>query len=294
MKLFARELSILLIVVGASCGKREAAPSAMGSGSATAASGSGSAMAAGSAGLGSGSGSDLTASPAVSAGDGSAAAGSAAMSLQTATGHYGMLLAATAGGKVTLTLSGGKTEQLADLTIVKVGDQATGESMAVEAGGKQGTVLNREVVFDSDIQRSPKGDFAVVTPLVECVDTCDHEAWLVHGSVKRSLVLEHTVDTAAAWDPQGTNVAVGGGHKLVLIKLPSGEVLSETDGYVGPAYAPDGTLYVRDENFGVFTFANEKAKKVGKGKRPKVPDGEFPADPKPVTFGPDGKFKTVD
>lgn len=293
MKLFARAISIFLIVVGASCGKRDGAPNVTGSGSATAVSGSGSAITAGSAGMATGSGSDQSASPAGSAAAGSTVDSSAAMSLQTATGRYGILLAETPGGKVTLTLDGGKTEELADLTIVKVMGDAAGP-MRVDVGGKQGTVKTDRIVYDDDIQRSPKGDFAVVTPLIECEDVCTKAVWLVHGSVKRWRALDSAVSPAAAWHPQGTNVAIGGSGQLVVLELPSGEVLNETNGYMGPAYSPDGTLYVRDDNFGVFTFADGKATKVGKGKKPKRIEGEFAVDPKPVTFGPDGKFKTID
>lgn len=295
MKSFVRAIPIFLIVVTASCGKRDASPNATGSGSGSAPpmTGSGSAIAGGSAGLAAGSGSDAAASPAGSAAAGSAADGSTAMSLQTATGNYGILLAETPGGTVTLTLDGGKTEELPDLTIVTI-TKEVGALWRVDVGGKQGAVEVEWIVGHENIERSPKGDFAVVTPIMECEDMCLRAVWLVHGSVKRWRALEFAHTPAAAWHPNGSNVAISGSDRLLLIALPSGEVISETSGYVGPAYAPDGTLYVRDDKYGVFTFADGEATKVGKGKKAKVLEGEYPVDPKPVVFGPDGKFKTVD
>jgi hypothetical protein len=78
---------------------------------------------------------------------------------------------------------------------------------------------------------------------------------------------------------------------LAVIALPFGEMLHESDEYMAPAYAPNGMLYVRDANFGVFTFIDGRAKKVGKGKKPKQLEDEFAPHPQPVTFGADGKLK---
>lgn len=283
MKFVPRSLLVLLFVVGAACGKKDGAGNSAGSGSAPAApgSGSGSAMADASTAA-------VTADAAAGSGAGSAAAGAAAPAGKT---EDGILLAETAGGKITLTLEDGKTEQVADGTNVRVTGYGNFETVVVNTGTKQGRVVTDRVVIDDEIQRSPKGDFALVRTEIDCVDLCWGQVWLVHGTVTRWRVLDRATLPNAAWHPQGTNVAVGGNGVLAVIALPSGEVLHESEEYMAPAYAPDGTLYVRDENFGVLKFLDGKAKKVGKGKKPKQLEDEFAPHPQPVTFEADGKLK---
>ncbi|HEY4177957.1 MAG TPA: hypothetical protein VGM90_14015 [Kofleriaceae bacterium] len=281
MTFVPRSLLLLLIVIGSACGKKDGAASSAGSASAPAASGSGSAMADASTAV-------LSADAAAGSATGSAASGSAAPAGET---RDGILLAKTAGGKITLTRDDGKTEDLADGTDVKVTGYGNFETAVVNTGDKHGRVATDRIVINDEIQRSPKGDFAVVRTEIECVDLCAGQVWLVHGTVTRWRVFEMSTFPNATWHPQGTSVAVGGDGVLAVIGLPSGEVEYQSDAYMAPAYAPDGTLYVRDENFGIFTFIDGKAKKVGKGKKPKQLDDELAPRPQPVTFGADGKLR---
>ena len=181
----------------------------------------------------------VTADAAAGSAAGSAAAGSAAPAGET---RDGILLAKTAGGKITLTLDDGKTEEVADGTNVKVTGYGNFETVVVNTGDKQGRVATDRIVINDEIQRSPKGDFAVVRTEIECVDLCSGQVWLVHGTVTRWRVFEMATLPNAAWHPQGTNVAIGGDGVLAVIALPSGEVLHESDKFMAPAYAPDGTL----------------------------------------------------
>jgi hypothetical protein len=136
----------------------------------------------------------------------------------------------------------------------------------------------RRRAIDDEFQRSPKGDFSIVRTEIDCVDLCSGQVWLVHGTVTRWRVFEMATLPKAAWHPKGMNVAVGGDGVLAVIALRSGEVLYESDEYMAPSYAPNGTLYVRDADFGV--LQNRKNKTPGRSVLPGAWSGRRDSNPR--------------
>jgi hypothetical protein len=267
--------------------------------------GSGSSATSGSAGSGSaGSGS---ATAATGSGGGSAAgSGSASATVDAPLpavkgDDKGFLFADKPKGTVTVTIAGKKTEA-PDGTLVDLLDWPDsgpendhGELRHISVNGKQGFIASRHVVLAEDIKPAPSGDLALVTPLDGRGDFEHHAVWLVRGMGQRWRMFETAVDPTPAWHPKATSLALGGDGALVVVELPSGKELARTDKYFAPAYAPDGTLYVRSHDWGVYTFADGKAKRIAKGKRQRKEEGEdFDPSPSPVSFDAKGKYQLDD
>jgi len=282
-------LIAVLALAAASCKKSKTDPGP-GSAAATGSGGSAGSATAGSDTVGSGSGSD-----AGSGSDGSGAgSASAARELPAKLPEdSGVVLADAPGGTVTLTVDGGGEVQLPDGTIVTHSEwpgeapDSRDELVHVSHAGKQGTIASRFLF--TEIVRSPGGDFAMVTAEVGCGDYCHLAVMLIHGMAERWKLFE-AVRPFPAWRPDGKAVAIGGDGELVIVELPSGAVIAKSDKFMSPAYAADGTLYVRNGDYAVFTFDGTKGKRVAKGKAPELMEGEMDPGPVPVEFGKDGTW----
>jgi hypothetical protein len=214
---------------------------------------------------------------------------------EIATDHA-LILADKPGGKVAFTLDGGAKTELADGTIVDQ-TEAPHEDMAhVTSGGKAGNAPAEHVVAGDSVHRAPKGAFAIVTPSVGCGDYCHAAVWLVDGMTGgRWKLTDNSVNPQVAWRADMTAVAVDAGEDgVAVIELPSGKVLAKLAHTYSPAYAPNGTLYLRGPGHEVYEVVDGKPKKVGKGKKPKVEEGEYEQPPDPVTFDASGKWQLGD
>jgi hypothetical protein len=206
-----------------------------------------------------------------------------------------VLLATHQGGTVELTLDGGGRVALTEGSVVDLTappaavSPPAGDWTHVSTGGKQGFVPAESAV--NDVRRSPAGGFAVATAVVTCEDMCHSAVWLVHGMAERWRVFELAVSPDVAWHPHGGAVAIGGDGEMAILDLPSGKVLQRTSRYFAPAYAPDGTLYVRDHDDGVLTLRGDDATTVGKSTPPRLRAGEYGGGPSPVTFAADGRWR---
>jgi hypothetical protein len=205
-----------------------------------------------------------------------------------------MTLAREPGGTVKLTLDGGGEAALADGIVLTLSAAPDGVSPPdpharhVTAGDKRGFVPGDEVI--NDIARAPTGGFAVATGILECGDMCHSAVWLLRGYAQRWRLFPTSVRAAVAWHPTGTSVVVGGDTEIVMIELPSGKISRRTTGYLAPAFAPDGTLYVRNGDYDVLVLEGDRAKKVGQGKRRPSAPGVYETGPHPVDF-PTGKWE---
>jgi len=256
-----------IVVAAAACGSKESAPSA--------AQGSGS-----------------SAAPPPAAID---AAPAPAAKLPEIAADHAMILADKPGGKVAFTLEGGAKAELADGTIVEQTEAPHEDGARVTSGGKTGIAPADHVLGQSTIQAAPKGAFAVATPLVGCGDYCHAAVWLLDGMTGgRWKLTDDAVNPQVAWRPDMTAAAIDAGEALDVIALPSGNVLAKLAHLYSPSYAPDGTLYARGPEHEVFQIVDGKPKQVGKGKKPKLEEGEYPMPPDPVTFDAAGKWQLAD
>jgi hypothetical protein len=208
---------------------------------------------------------------------------------------HAVLLATHQGGTVELTVDGGGRVALADGSLVELTAPPDGMALPagdwthVSTGDKQGLVPAESAV--NGVKKAPAGGFAVATAMVSCGDMCHSAVWLVHGMAERWRVFEHAVSADVAWHPRGGAVAIGGDGEMALIELPSGKVLQRSRRYFAPAYAPDGTLYVRDHDDGVLTLHGDDATMVGKSTPRQPVAGEYGMGPAPVDFAADGTWR---
>jgi hypothetical protein len=203
-------------------------------------------------------------------------------------------LAEEPGGTVEIALDDGKTDQLPDGTAVvetpKPADSKADGTYHVTAGNTHGVIDSHRT--PADYRVSPDKTWAVVRFETQCGDVCFGAVWLVHGKKQRWKLFDSAVTTRAAWTTD--EAAVDDTRDTVIVQLPSGMVKRKLEGYLSPAYAPDGTLYLRDMKFGVFTVhGDDKPKKVGKTKGVSEPaePGTYDPGPEPVEFDASGKWK---
>jgi hypothetical protein len=210
----------------------------------------------------------------------------------------GIVFAEKAGEQVAaVTEKGGGTVNVPDLTrveIVEEGEPAagSGEDVAVKVKYEGATIAIRadRVLSETALSRSPDGKHAVFNTIFSCGDLCHSVFYLLGADGKRMKVGEGGPDVTVAWGKDA--VAIGSGS-LTVITLADGAAKPH-ENYTSPAYAPDGTLYVRDADGAAFTLAGDKATRVWKPKKkkPAPGDDEMPVeDPAPVTFDKDGKPK---
>jgi hypothetical protein len=211
----------------------------------------------------------------------------------------GLIFCPEPGCTVPLVLEGGATQKLAVGTKVKyidddasAGGDGTPAKATVEAAGKKGTVPTANVITADRLARSPDGQAAVFYPIESCGDGCHTQIWVLTPKSWTQLEGADALEPAVAWSPDGKKVVVGA-WALYTVELPGLEV-SRAEKYYAPAYAPDGTLYIRARaDDAVFRVgkggALEKLGAPPKGKKPRVADAE-PEDPiPPVKFEADGK-----
>jgi hypothetical protein len=210
----------------------------------------------------------------------------------------GVVFAEKAGDQVAAsTEKGGGTVNVPDLTrveIVEEGEPAagSGEDVAVKVKYEGVTIAIRadRVISETALSRSPDGKHAVFNTIFSCGDLCHSVFYLLGADGKRTKVGEGGPDVAVSWGKDA--VAIGSGS-LTVVTLADGAAKTH-DKYTSPAYAPDGTLYVRDASGAAFTLVGDKATRVWKPKKkkaaPSEDDMEEP-DPDPVTFDKDGKPK---
>jgi len=281
-------LSIVLAVAGCKkqAANKTADPAVAGSGS----DGSGSGSADGSAGSGSatGSGSD--------AGSGSAPAAPAAFLPAKLDAKQGIVFAETRGGtvdaigadKARTTLPDGTVVEIAE---VKEADMSTSDEASVDVvvGGKTVTVPAARVLLEATLQRSPDGAFAVMSVIESCGDLCHTIHYAIASDGRRAKLGDGVADVVVAWSKDGKQAAIGSGN-LWLVSLPDLAVRL-VEGFTAPAYAPDGTLYVRDHDGSAYTGVESgKKKRVFKAEPLEPEEGDYGADdPPPVEFDAKGK-----
>jgi len=202
------------------------------------------------------------------------------------------------GGTIAMTPKAGAPVQLADgelVTFVEDSAMAGGDGekalATIVARGITGTVPNGNVANASYYARSADGAWAVVWGIDSCGDYCHPYIHVVGASGARKLVADNgTPDFHAAWRADGKEVAIGSGY-LTIVSIPDLKV-DTVDSVTSPAYAPDGTLYVRGHDGSVKKRTGKTWKVVKKGKKPKAGGDEDDGpdtDPKPVTFDAKGK-----
>jgi len=234
---------------------------------------------------GSGSGSAAVAPPAADA----AVAKSAEPFLPAKLGDKdGVIFAETPGGSVEGIPDGTRVSLGAEKEIgVGAAEEAT---VTVKHSGKDVELKAERVIREGELKRSADGKYAVFAPMVACGDLCHSVLWIVSADGKRAKLGDGGVDTYVAWQPSGGTVAVGNGA-LYVVSLADLKVTTNNK-YMSPAYAPDGTLYVRDSDGSAFKLDGDKATRVWKAKRKPAGGEEEMAseDPPPITFK-DGKPK---
>jgi hypothetical protein len=251
-----------------------------------------------------------------SAGSGSAQAtgsgsaegsGSAAMSPPAPTTFFpaklddkqGVAFAETKGGTVEGKAADGtkvsiKDGTRLDVAEVKEADMSTDDAATVDVkvDGKTVALPMGAVLLEGSLTRSPDGKVAVFTYIDSCGDLCHTMLHVVTDDGRRAKLGDGVADRVVAWRKDGKQAAVGSGQ-LWLVTLPDLTV-KHLEKYTAPAYAPDGTLYVRDQDGSAYTLAADgKAKRVWKAKKvaPDEADEYGADDPPPVELDSAGKPK---
>lgn len=206
-------------------------------------------------------------------------------------------MAETAGGTVEATAKDGAKVKLADGARVDVvaanememGADSSSSTIEITSGGKQWVLPLLNVLTEERLARSPDGKYAVFSAIDHCGDACHTVLYVVATDGRREKLGDGVVDRVVAWRQDGKELAVGSGI-LWLVRLPALEVQSDEQ-YTAPAYAPDGTLYVRDPDGSAYKLGAGKAKRVFKAPKPPPPlEGDYGADdPVPVEFDAAGK-----
>jgi hypothetical protein len=193
---------------------------------------------------------------------------------------------------------GGTVESLADGTevdVVSVHEAEMGVAAAstveVKVSGKHIKLPIDRVLREDALTRAADGKLAVFHTISACGDACHTALFVIAADGRRVKLGDGAVDVATAWRPDGQQVAIGSGE-LWIVDLPSLAV-QHLDKYTAPAYAPDGKLYVRDQDGSGFAMAADNtAKRVHKAKHSHGGDGDEGGggDPAPATFDATGKI----
>lgn len=192
------------------------------------------------------------------------------------------------GEKVTSTRKGqsvmipdGTKVELVKESDVGVGAQEEAHD-TVKFDGKDVELKADRVVTEEALHRSPDNKHAVFLAITECGDLCHSVMYLLSADGRRTKLGEGGPDVTVAWTAD--KVAVGN-HGLWIVTLATHDVTSLPD-YTSPAFAPDGTLYVRNPDGSAFKLDGDKPVQVWKAKKKKSSDDEELGgeDPEPVTF----------
>jgi hypothetical protein len=209
--------------------------------------------------------------------------------------NQGVLFAVEAGGTIEARTGDGATKSLNDGSVVEIKDIREAEmgdadsSVEIVSDGVTYTVGVAQVLREDSLTRSPDGAFAVFHVIVTCGDLCHSTGYVVTSAGKRVLLGDGVVDLAVAWRKDGKELAVGSGA-LWIVSL-SDLAVRKLEEYTAPAYAPDGTLYVRDHEGSAYILAaTAQPEQVWKApEQPEPEEGDYGAgDPEPVAFGADG------
>jgi hypothetical protein len=250
-----------------------------------------------------GSGGTAAAVAAIDAGTADAAVTPVAEKLPEIKEGYGLVVTDPAGGTLRFTMDDGKTSDLPDGTMVQIAerpeDDVHEETQHVSIGGKHGSVPIENVITSyGDPARSPKGDFLLVMVAVGCGDFCHAALWLLNGPKRHWMLSDNVVLPVIAWRPDNGALAFDNGGVVRVVELPSGkrvqDLTTKSSPIVSPAYAPSGTLYVRNDDGAVYEGAGSTLKKVGKGKKPKHEEDEMDQSPQPVEFDDQGAWTLPD
>lgn len=209
---------------------------------------------------------------------------------------HGIAFAEAAGGTSEAKAPDGTAVPVKDgtvLTVDREGEAVIGNSKAsmdaITVAGNKLSISARNVIVESRLKRSPDGSTALFYLIDSCGDVCHTELSVVTSDGRRVALGDGTVDVVAAWRKDGKELVVGSGG-LWIVSLPDLAVQT-LDEYTAPAYGPDGTLYVRDQDGSGFTLVGAEAKRVFKAKKPPpLQEGDYGADdPTPPTFNAAGK-----
>jgi hypothetical protein len=214
-------------------------------------------------------------------------------------GEKGVVFSETPGGKVDMVVEGSPSVPLDDGEVVTYEDDDAGIGNENDATARilarehEGRVPNTRVVTEARIVRTKDGQHAVFHAIGSCGDFCHAEIWVVDSEGKRVRLSDDggSYLPQVALRPDGKELAVGS-HALWLVSLP-GLAVTSIDGVASPAYAPDGTLYVRDGDGSVFRMAGGQRTTVHVEKHvehDEIEEGEQ-SDPEPVTFDAHGAPK---
>lgn len=211
----------------------------------------------------------------------------------------GIIFTAKAGGAIEVKAKDGTVVKLADGARVDVvesnapsidtGEEVDRSAIGIASGGKQLVVLATLVMTEETLRRSPDGKYAVFGAPHACGEICTPQLYVV-ASDGRRMDLGSGLFDVVAWRPDSKELAISY-PVLSLVSLPEWK-RTEVSDYTAPAYAPDGTLYVRDQRGSAYTLVAGKAKRVYKA--PKRPAGNSEGDaganePQPVEFDEGGK-----
>lgn len=210
----------------------------------------------------------------------------------------GVIFAETAGDTVTGKGDGGATVEIPDGAAVEI----VAENEAMMGGGEedastdilyQGTKLTVPAIrllVEGALERSPDGRLAIFSTIVSCGDLCHRDLYVLAADGRRERLGDGVADIVVGWSKDGKQAAIGSGQ-LWLVDIATLQV-TPLESYTAPAYAPDGTLYIRDQDGSAYILAaGSEPRLVFKAeKEPEREEGDYGADdPMPVEFDAAGK-----
>jgi hypothetical protein len=211
----------------------------------------------------------------------------------------GVIFAETAGGTVAGKGDGGATVAIPDGAPVEIvaeneammggGDEDASADVLYQ--GKKLTVPAIRLLVEGALERSPDGKLAVFSTIVSCGDLCHRELYVLAADGRRARLGDGVADVVVAWSKDGKQAAVGSGQ-LWLIDIATLRVTPH-ESYTAPAYAPDDTLYIRDQDGSAYILAaGSQPRLVYKAEKDEAEpeEDDYGADdPMPVEFDAAGK-----
>jgi hypothetical protein len=158
--------------------------------------------------------------------------------------------------------------------------------VTVKHGGKTVKLPADRVITHDTLNVSSDGKHAVFFAILGCGDFCHSRFWVIDSDGRRTKLGDGGADGIIAWHPAGSAVAISSSGGTWLVNLADHHV-TPIDMFSSPAYAPDGTLYLRNVDGAAFTYAvGEKPKRVWKPKKKRVVEDDVAAEeePPPVKF----------
>jgi hypothetical protein len=211
----------------------------------------------------------------------------------------GIIFAETAGSTVAGKGDGGATVAIPDGAAVEIvaeneammGGGEEDASTVILHEGKKLTVPAIRLLVEGALERSPDGRLAVFSTIVSCGDLCHRELYVLAADGRRERLGDGVADVVVAWSKDGKQAAVGSGQ-LWLVDIATLRV-TPLESYTAPAYAPDGTLYIRDQDGSAYILAaGSEPRLVFKAEKDEAEpeEDDYGADdPMPVEFDAAGK-----